>query len=128
MKSITKEWVEKAEGDLSVAIREMKARKPVYDAVCFLAQQCIEKYLKALILEQGKVPPKTHDLVLLLNLISKKELFIQEKDKLSAMQSYAVAFRYPGEKATKANASNAVETAEKIRSVSRKILRIANKK
>jgi HEPN domain-containing protein len=40
--------VTKAEGDFLTAGRELRARKsPNYDAVCFHAQQCAEKYLKA---------------------------------------------------------------------------------
>jgi HEPN domain-containing protein len=35
-----KEWIAKAEGDLSVASRERRVRKsPNWDAVCFHAQQ-----------------------------------------------------------------------------------------
>ena len=40
MKELTKEWIEKAEGDFRVASREYKTHPPVYDAVCFHAQQC----------------------------------------------------------------------------------------
>ena len=48
--SIVKEWVDKAEGDFTTASREWRARKcRNHDAVCFHAQQCIEKYLKALL-------------------------------------------------------------------------------
>ena len=48
MNGIVAEWIEKAEGDYRTAEREMRVRKaPNYDAVCFHAQQCAEKYLKA---------------------------------------------------------------------------------
>jgi hypothetical protein len=48
MNQLTIEWVDKAEGDFSTALREFRVRKsPNYDAVCFHAQQCVEKYLKA---------------------------------------------------------------------------------
>jgi len=44
MNPLTREWVEKAEGDFTIAERELRARKtPIYDAVCFHAQQCAEK-------------------------------------------------------------------------------------
>jgi HEPN domain-containing protein len=46
MKLLTAEWVQKAEGDFTVAQKMLRACKnPVYDAVCFHAQQCAEKYL-----------------------------------------------------------------------------------
>lgn len=48
MPSLSQEWIQKAEGDYATAIREYRARKlPNYDAACFHAQQCVEKYLKA---------------------------------------------------------------------------------
>ncbi len=53
MKPLTREWVEKAEGDFATARRELRARKdPNYDAACFHAQQCAEKYLKACLQEE----------------------------------------------------------------------------
>lgn len=48
MNAIVKEWIKKAEGDLTTAAREYRARKnPNYDAACYHSQQCAEKYLKA---------------------------------------------------------------------------------
>lgn len=57
--------------------REYRARKqPNYDAACFFAQQCIEKYLKAHLTEAGVVFPRTHDLEALLDLsLSTKPLW-----------------------------------------------------
>ncbi len=50
MNTIIAEWVQKAEGDFSTALREWRARKNRnHDAACFHAQQCIEKYLKAVL-------------------------------------------------------------------------------
>jgi HEPN domain-containing protein len=46
MKPETLEWINKAEGDLVVAQREMQAPVPVGNVGCFLAQQCAEKYIK----------------------------------------------------------------------------------
>ena len=49
MKPLTREWVEKAEGNYATARRESRVRKkPNFDAVCFHAQQSAEKYLKAI--------------------------------------------------------------------------------
>lgn len=54
MKPETREWVEKAEGDFRTARRELLAPdSPNYDAACFHAQQCAEKYLKARLVEAG---------------------------------------------------------------------------
>ena len=47
MKPLSLEWIEKAEGDFHSLECEVRARKhPNYDAACFHAQQCAEKYLK----------------------------------------------------------------------------------
>ena len=68
MKPLTREWLEKAEGDLATAQRESRARKlPNYDAVCFHSQQCAEKYLKAFLQEHDTEFGKTHNLSMLLD-------------------------------------------------------------
>jgi len=54
MKPETREWINKAEGDLGTARREMKVTlEPNFDAACFHAQQCAEKYLKARLIEDA---------------------------------------------------------------------------
>ena len=59
MKPITREWVDKAEGDFAVMERESRARKdPNYDAVCFHAQQCVEKLIKALLIHRATSLPR----------------------------------------------------------------------
>ena len=56
-------WIAKAEGDLMSAscIIKLKKNCPT-DTVCFHAQQCIEKYIKALLILRGTNFPKTHDI------------------------------------------------------------------
>jgi HEPN domain-containing protein len=63
-------WVEKAEHDLVNAeyTVTMKENCP-YDTVCFHCQQCVEKYMKSILLLHEVLFPKTHDLRLLLDLI-----------------------------------------------------------
>src|SRR2546422_10284187 len=69
MKPITLEWIEKAEGDWTSAQREYRARqRPNYDAACFHAQQCAERYLKARLEEAGIAFSRTHNLTSLLTL------------------------------------------------------------
>ena len=70
MKKLTTEWIQKAEGDFITARREHAAKEnPNYDAACFHAQQCAEKYLKARLVEAEIDFSKTHDLTMLLNII-----------------------------------------------------------
>ena len=62
MNPLTLEWIEKAEGDLHTALRELRARKfQNYDAVCFHAEQVAEKYLKAYLQDSSINVPKTHN-------------------------------------------------------------------
>jgi HEPN domain-containing protein len=66
MKPLTGEWVEKAEGDWVSLYREIRARNnPNYDAACFFAQQCVEKYIKARLIEADIYFKKVHDLTYL---------------------------------------------------------------
>jgi len=74
MRRATGEWLAKAEADFISALREYRARKqPNFDAACFFAQQCAEKYLKAYLQEQTVAVPRTHDLVQLTNLAPEKQ-------------------------------------------------------
>ena len=106
MKDITREWIEKAEGDFSSAMRELRARKnPNYDSACFHAQQCAEKYLKARLQHEGIPFAKTHDLPVLLDLLLPIEpLWEGLRQQLAALTDFAVDFRYPGESAEKKDA------------------------
>lgn len=82
MKPITKEWVDKAEGDWATALREIRARKnPGYDSACLHAQQCAEKYLKARLQEANIAFTKTHDLVKLLNMVLQSRAFLECVEK-----------------------------------------------
>lgn len=63
-------WTEKAEHDFMAAEHAMElAEEGLTDIVCFHAQQCAEKYLKALLPYRGVAFPKTHDLRLLLDMV-----------------------------------------------------------
>lgn len=117
MKPSAREWVDKAEADLATAGREMRAsRRPNFDAVCFHAQQCVEKYLKARLVEADISFPKTHDLEALLDLILPQEpLWEAFRSKLNNLTSFAIAFRYPGESATRELAKTAVSDCQAIR-------------
>ncbi|HBW22057.1 MAG: hypothetical protein A2X28_09555 [Elusimicrobia bacterium GWA2_56_46] len=108
MKRIALEWISKAEGDFAIVERESRVRKNRNnDAICFHAQQCAEKYLKARLAEAEKAFPKIHDLTVLLDMVQKLEPMweIHRRD-LAFLTDFAVKFRYPGESA---NAATALE-------------------
>jgi HEPN domain-containing protein len=109
MNALVAEWIEKAEGDYHTAEREWRVRKfPNYDAVCFHAQQCAEKYLKAFLLQRQIPFRPIHDLeVLLGSTIPVSPEFEFVRDRLLLLNDYAVDIRYPGEVATKDEAHSA---------------------
>ena len=106
MKPTTREWVRKAENDFKAAAQLIRRRKDlVADAACFHCQQCVEKYLKARLLEAGVAFPRTHDLLRLLNqCVQFEPLWSAYVKVVDRMSSYAVDFRYPGHDATPAEA------------------------
>ena len=121
MRPLTQEWVDKAEGDWAVVGRELRARKaPNYNAACFHAQQCAEKYLKARLQEAAIKFPKTHDLTELLTLLLPMEpLWTALGPALNALNGYAVAFRYPGRSAKKSEAQDAQRFCRTVREIIR---------
>ncbi|OHB76437.1 MAG: hypothetical protein A2Z34_05980 [Planctomycetes bacterium RBG_16_59_8] len=124
MKMLTTEWIGKAEEDFLVAQRELKTNPPAYDAVCFHSQQCVEKYLKA-VLQEANVPfGKTHDLDVLLE---QCKAFIPEiaalKRELLELSAFAVEIRYPGVSATDKDATENPATADAVRGAIRKFFK-----
>ena len=117
MNALSAEWVEKAESDYRAAEREMRVRKePSYDVVCFHAQQCAEKYLKAALLEHQLPLRRIHDLEVLLDILvpinPDWETF---RTPLLLLNDYSVDIRYPGETATKDEARAAVGAMRTVR-------------
>ena len=121
MNPITSEWVTKAEGDFATAQRELQVVSNAnYDAICFHAQQCIEKYLKARLQEGGISFGKTHDLSTLLDLILPIETAWDDlREDLRALTVFAVSYRYPGDSADEDDAREAVRRCEKVRKIVR---------
>jgi HEPN domain-containing protein len=121
MNPITSEWVGKAEGDFATAQRESQVVSDAnYDAICFHAQQCIEKYLKARLQESGIPFGKTHDLSTLLDLILPIEVTWDVlRADLHALTVFAVTYRYPGDSADESDAREAVARCEKVRKIVR---------
>ncbi len=126
MKPVTQTWVDKAEADLATAKRELRARKnPNYDPACYHAQQCAEKYLKAVLIEEGRDFKYQHDLAYLLKILVKVNRW-WEFLHLAAqfLSDNGVRFRYPGNNADKQMARDAVKAADLIRERMRQHLKM----
>lgn len=110
-------WVYKAEEDYRTATTMVRKRKePVPDNVCFCAQQCIEKYLKAFLVLHRIHFPKIHDLLALLDFAVDIDTELEIlRDDLNFLSPFAVEFRYPGETATVEESKDAVKVMRRVR-------------
>jgi HEPN domain-containing protein len=113
--------MDKAEDDWLSGLQISRARKHHnYNLVCWLTQQCAEKYLKARLGEAGILFKKTHDLVKLLHLVIAVEPTwnVLQVD-LSFLSAFAVDYRYPGNNASKQTARDAIKSCRNVRAVIR---------
>ncbi len=116
-------WVARAEEDFVLARTALKRKQPLTYGVCFHAQQCAEKYLKALLISKGADFPKTHDLLMLSNLCSTNGILVEIDPKhLNTLTDYAVRTRYPGNDPTAEDAKEAIELVKMVRSLARRFL------
>ncbi|MDD5087629.1 MAG: HEPN domain-containing protein [bacterium] len=117
MNETVKEWVDKAEADFATAKRELQVTDyPNYDAVCFHAQQGVEKLMKALLIHVGVMPPKTHRLLALDELLRPVcSDWTADKEDLQLLTRAAVDFRYPGETADFEEAKDVVDVSLRLR-------------
>lgn len=117
MNPVTIEWAQKAEDDHRAARMLFRARKhPNYDGACFHAQQCVEKYMKAVLCEERRNIDRIHDLSKLLNqLVTINPFWNALRGAAEPLSNYAVRFRYPGSSADKVMAMSAIRHCDFIR-------------
>jgi len=122
--AVAAEWIGKAENDLLNGTHTLTlgVRCPT-DTVCFHAQQCAEKYLKALLTLRGTDFPKTHDLEALAARIRNGNRPALLADDLARLTRYATVTRYPGaEIIGLREARGAISAARRVRQAVRKVL------
>jgi HEPN domain-containing protein len=127
MKDSTKQWILKAEGDYHSMVRESHvAENPNYDIVCFLPQQCVEKLLKAIMIEEETEFPKTHDLQKLLRLLTHRHPELEQLlISLTKLSRLGADVRYPYESAGLMEAEFAKISCEEARHTILKVLGIS---
>ena len=90
-------WLQKSEENLNWAEDNLKLSN--FGLVCYLSQQAVELLLKGYIYSRDKIPPKTHQLVRLADIV--KKLGLKEIDrllpKLATLSEYYFESRYPDE-------------------------------
>jgi len=116
-------WTTMAEEDYQLAQMASCHTEPLRYGMCFHAQQCAEKYLKAILVFRGHAFPKTHDLLALNDLCAHAGVVVPiVLDELDLLSAYAVQVRYPGDEPTLKEAQHAVEIAEIVRRFAREFL------
>lgn len=92
--NLPEQWLSRATEDLAVA--QLVLREGHAAHACFLAQQWIEKALKAFLLHSRNLYPRTHKLVDLLNECCKREpAFTQFSTECAVVDQYYIPTRYP---------------------------------
>jgi HEPN domain-containing protein len=121
---LVRAWVLKAEHDLLNIENNLAAREIPWDTVGFHAQQCGEKYLKALLVSRHIDPPKIHDLTELYALLPDGLLADFNARLFEELNPYSIEGRYPGvwEPVEQGEALRAVEAAKMIREAIRRVL------
>jgi HEPN domain-containing protein len=89
-------WLRYARSDLELT-GIIKPDEVLFEGLCFHAQQAVEKALKAVLITKGIAPPKTHNIRILLDLLSQAIIIPQEIEDSAGLTDYAVTSRYPGD-------------------------------
>ena len=125
MNPLTLEWIEKAENDYAAIQQLLLAANPLHDIICFHAQQCIEKFLKAWLQEANIHTPRTHNLGELLNLIVPTlPAWSHWQPDFKIIMAYAVDPRYPGDSRTAGDTHHAVHICTEVRQAIRTQLKL----
>ena len=100
-----------------VAAKRLRSGEPsLNDHICFLCQQAVEKYLKALLQELGLAIQYIHDLERLLNLLLPHDPALRKfRRGCQFLTQFAVDYRYPGARANSRKAQAAFRWAKRIR-------------
>lgn len=120
---VARQWAQKAEGDLINATHTLTiAENCPTETACFHAQQCVEKYLKSVLVLRGVDFPRTHSIRSLMEMLPaglRPKLTVIEQDQLT---EYATTTRYPGdyEPISITDARRAIRLANRVRSEIRK--------
>ncbi|MGC8633407.1 MAG: HEPN domain-containing protein [Candidatus Limnocylindrales bacterium] len=116
-----RQWLVRAEEDLTGATAMFERDDVAPRLACFLAQQAAEKALKARLIMRGVAFPRIHDLLALRALLPPGAPPGLGAADLAALSAWAVEARYPGDlpDATATDARTAIVGARAILDVAR---------
>ena len=90
-------WLQRAKSNLNLAEKGSCIQDVYLEDLCFHTQQAAEKALKALCVGEEIEFPKTHSLVMLMDILQRAGIEIPEQIKSAdVLTQYAVETRYPG--------------------------------
>lgn len=115
--SAVPEGIRKAEADWAAASTlHSQNNEALHDAVVFHAQQCVEKLLKARLIQLNQPIQKVHDLVAVSRHLAGVDSDWQwDEENLSDLSTGAVLARYPGFETTADDADELFGRAGEIR-------------
>ena len=89
-------WIDYAKTDLRAAQTLLETKDFFPRQICFLAQQCVEKAIKSVLVLEEVNFPRNHDLDRLRDLLPKGWKVKEEFPDLAALTIWSVESRYPG--------------------------------
>jgi HEPN domain-containing protein len=130
MKPATEGLVELAEGDFKAAEWQLERPELLPRSVGFFAQQCVEKYRKAVGEEAGRPMPRIHDLSILFDRVTDLvPALAPYRDDIVTMTPFAAELRYDYDARLFSNidedAVRAAATMRAVRSIVRTALGLA---
>jgi HEPN domain-containing protein len=116
-------WLLKADNDLLIALLALPQAHLLTEEIGFHCQQAAEKYLKACFILLDKMPPRIHDLILLLQQLPEELKPLNEGALI--LNEYAVNLRYPSpeEEQSEVNPGKLIEIANSFR---QSVMRLTN--
>jgi len=112
-----KEWHEAADKDIASAHHLLSMYPVPLEPICYLCQQCAEKYIKSYLVHNDEDVVKTHDLVKLIKLCAEfNDSFMEIIEQCSVLVRYISDTRYPSKlELTGYDVKKALEYAEEIK-------------
>jgi len=120
MRNITGAWIADAEEHLESA--ELLFENGKYRQACYHSQQCAEKVLKALIIEKGRKPARTHDILDLLHNVRSEGWEVEISTDDAVLLNSIYRGRYPSEEGLLPHGEPLIDEARSALSAARSIL------
>jgi len=122
-----KDWIEKADHDLGSAKVIYLHLPDYFDTIAFHCQQAVEKYIKAVLVFYKIEFQRSHDLIYLLELLSRKiEINESWYRQAVSLNAFGVQIRYPNKTIhlSKDEIETAIRISEDFRNFAIKIIGI----